>query len=256
MIVRSSSWRRVLNDWTQIISPHLCIFCEAQAPLESNPAVCENCTDIGWQDTRCKRCQKSCHEHDAQKRRCSRCKSIAYPFERFISLGPYKGSLRKAILLYKFNQDPLALRFLQHKISELDLPQLDHSTSVWTYIPSHKNRIKERGGRGQHLPRILKPLKQKKQCSISELLKKDQNRKPQIELNEKERRAPMDQSLRYIGPTPPPKTVYLFDDVWTTGTTLSSGARVLKQAGVEKVFVLSLAFNDLQTPRKTSDSDL
>jgi predicted amidophosphoribosyltransferase len=170
-------------------------------------------------------------------------------------LGAYKGALRKAILLYKFHQDPLALQFLRKKSLDFHLPQPDINSSVWTYIPSHKKRIKERGGRGQHLTQILKNLQQQHNRPMQELLSKDQKRRPQIELNEKERRAQMDLSLRYTGPENPPETVFLFDDVWTTGTTLSSAARVLKQAGVKKVFVFTLAFNDLQTPKKSHDTD-
>lgn len=256
MITHPSSWRKLLSDWTQIVSPHLCIFCEAQAPLESQPAVCSDCDTIEWQETRCRRCQRICHEHDAKKNRCSRCKSISYPFERFISLGAYRDSLRKAILLYKFHQDPLALRFLQNKILNLELPEPFCSSSVWTYIPSHKKRIRERGGQGQHLPKLLQKLQKHHRRPLVQLLRKDPNRRPQIELNEKERRAQMDSLLRYIGPETPPENVFLFDDVWSTGTTLSSAARVLKQAGAKKIFVFTLAYNDLQAPRKQPDTDI
>jgi predicted amidophosphoribosyltransferase len=37
------------------------------------------------------------------------------------------------------------------------------------------------------------------------------------------------------------KTVCLIDDVWTTGATLKACTETLKAAGVQKVYVLTLA---------------
>jgi len=247
-------WLNRLRDWTQLLSPHLCIFCEAPAPLDSNPAVCEACADIGWLDPRCKRCQRSCHPHELNQSRCYRCKSIHYPFKSFKSLGPYNAALRKAILRAKFYQDPLALRFIRHSCLNLKLPEIE--PTLWCYIPSHKKRLKERRTKLQHIPHFFEALAKRHQQNFVALLTKKFQAKPQIELNEKERRKGLDESLDYCGPTPVPKNVFLFDDVWSTGTTLSSACRVLKSHGVQNIYVFTLAFNDLgvNVPDKTPNS--
>lgn len=43
------------------------------------------------------------------------------------------------------------------------------------------------------------------------------------------------------GTEPPPETVILFDDIYTTGTTMNECAKVLKNSGVKKVFGLVIA---------------
>ncbi|MBI2590954.1 MAG: ComF family protein [Candidatus Blackburnbacteria bacterium] len=39
----------------------------------------------------------------------------------------------------------------------------------------------------------------------------------------------------------PKEKIILFDDVWTTGSTLKEAVKTLKQAGVQQVYCLTLA---------------
>jgi len=242
MLSKSKIFLKV-KDWTQIISPHLCIFCEGEALLSNNPATCLKCDTVQWQNHRCPRCQRACHKHELEKSRCYRCKSIHYPFKTFQSIGPYRKTLRKAILRAKFHQDPLSIRFLNRQSLHLELPS--DPEIHWSYVPSAPKRLKERGSPQQHTPLMFEKLRKIHQKTFTPLLIKTSTRRPQIELNEKERRQGLDESLTYCGPSTPPKTVILFDDVWSTGTTLNSAARVLKSHDIQNIHIVTLAFNDL-----------
>lgn len=237
--------KNTFRDWSQIFSPHLCVFCEAPAPLNSNPAVCESCTNIHWDTHRCPRCQRHCHLSETFKKRCFHCQNIAYPFKSFRSLGPYKGVLRQAILRAKFHQDPLAYRFLNQQSSQLPIP--DIHDAIWTYIPSHPKRLKERGTKHQHFPQMVQNLLKQHQKEFTPLLLKKETRRPQIELNEKERRKSLEDSFTYISKSTPIENLFLFDDVWSTGSTLQSACRVLKGHGVKNIYVFTMAFNDLRS---------
>lgn len=46
---------------------------------------------------------------------------------------------------------------------------------------------------------------------------------------------------KYLPLAPESKPIVLFDDVWTTGSTMKEAVKVLKRAGVKKVWCLVLA---------------
>ena len=242
MIKKIKLLEREIKSWTQIVSPHLCIFCEAPAPLHSNPAICQVCDQVQWKSQRCPRCQRRCHPSEIYKSRCQRCKNIAYPFNSFQSIGPYKGALRQAILRSKFHHDPLAIRYINQKACLLNPPE---DEAIWSFVPSHPKRLKERHSKKQHLITMTETLLRQRKVNFTPLLTKKDFRRPQIELNEKQRREALDQSYQYCGPEGHIEKVYLFDDVWSTGTTLLSACRVLKAHGIKKIHIFTLAFNDL-----------
>lgn len=218
--------------------PHLCIACLREADLSTYPALCHSCRDVFWSAPRCKRCNQPCHIQELSKTRCHYCKDIAYPFQTLQTLGPYKGWLRTAIIQYKFYQDPLALVYLQKLCS---LFHFKEDSGVFTYIPSHQSRLKERGFKEQHLPIIYSSFLKKFNFSSLSLLSKKHQAKAQVELSGQARREAVIDSLDYIGPKPAPNCVYLFDDVTTTGATLKEAARVLKYAGVQRIYCIALA---------------
>ena len=94
--------KTVVNNFFNPLIPHLCIACESPAVPSSYPALCDFCSQTGWQSTKCKRCHRSCHISEKGNKRCSHCKNIAYPFINFQSLGPYRSWLKEAILMYKY----------------------------------------------------------------------------------------------------------------------------------------------------------
>lgn len=76
----------------------------------------------------------------------------------------------------------------------------------------------------------------------TELLKKNRDTKQQAECKSKaERLENLHGAFQIDVNRKIPEHVILFDDVYTTGTTLNECARVLKNAGVKKVFGLAIA---------------
>ena len=235
--------RKFFNETCHPLIPHLCIGCENPALAHSAPALCEKCTAVFWEKPRCPRCNRACHQSELKKARCSHCKNIRYAFKNFKSLGSYQLWLKEAILSYKFKQDRLALLYLQSVLSEFDLKELDED-SVITFISSHPKRLAERGVKEQHLKVLLKPLEKLTGRPIVETLVKTQSTQAQITLSGKERRNAVIGTLEWCYEGPLPQKVYLFDDVWTTGSTMKEAARIIKEAGVNEVFCRAFAAID------------
>ncbi len=73
-----------------------------------------------------------------------------------------------------------------------------------------------------------------------ELLVRTKKTKPQKNLSDAERRENLKNAFQVSGNEVKLKRVVLIDDIYTTGSTLHAGASVLREAGVEKVYFLSI----------------
>lgn len=240
-LTKKQTWIELGAEVLDFAIPNCCIYCEKETEKGSFPALCDSCRDVFWNEYRCKRCHHKCHQHELTKSRCSYCKHIHYPFNSFEALGPYKNWLRKAILLYKFKHDLLALKYLQSITDKFKIPHLEGKTII-SYISSHKLRLKERRFKEQHLIHMLKPLAKKLNLPIEASLIKNTFSEAQIDLSGDARRNSMEGTLTwcYKGDKTP-ETVLLFDDVWTTGSTMKEACRVIKDAGVKTIHCKTFA---------------
>lgn len=83
---------------------------------------------------------------------------------------------------------------------------------------------------------------------VAPLLKRTKPTKPQVGLKEDERKknvagifAINEHARGTLATRDTRGTLVLFDDVWTTGATMLEAAKVLKKAGVKRVWCLTLA---------------
>ena len=75
----------------------------------------------------------------------------------------------------------------------------------------------------------------------SKLLKRGRNTVPMKKLNGAERQNNLKRAFNVAGNDVKLKRVIIVDDIYTTGTTIEEAARVLKKAGVEEVYFVTLS---------------
>ena len=150
------------------------------------------------------------------------------------SIWRYRGVIRKAIIALKY-------KFVTEIVDELIsyVPRLPF-ISCLVPIPSHWYKQNLRGFNQAEL--LGKKLASKIGWKhISDLLVKKRSTSPQVGLEGESRR----QNLKGVFSLNPNYkilgSVILFDDVLTTGSTLKEAAKVLKDAGVKKVWCLTIA---------------
>ncbi|MEL6780416.1 MAG: ComF family protein [Cyanobacteria bacterium J06597_16] len=167
------------------------------------------------------------------------------------ALGDYGGLLKRAILAMKYSNRPDVAKPLGYALGQLWLSQriATEGPLYAVPIPLHAERQTTRGYNQAEV--IAHSF-----CKVTRLpmlasgLVRTQATQPQHQLNLAERTKNLDQVFQ-IGPAlsriiqradkQNSLSALLIDDIYTTGTTVRSAAKVLEQAGIDVVGTLTLA---------------
>jgi ComF family protein len=191
-------------------------------------------------------------------RHCPVCRRIKRPFGRAVAYGSYDGGLRELIHLLKYNGvRPAAKvlgRMLAEALTEL-VPEFeqarlahglfDQQPILVLPVPLYRTRRRQRGfNQAELIARAalkLHPMGDGLQL-VPELLERTRDTHSQIGLTSHQRRENLrgafavTRAAEVTG-----REVILVDDVYTTGTTATECARVLRRAGSRRVWVATVA---------------
>lgn len=105
-------------------------------------------------------------------------------------------------------------------------------------IPLHKKKLAKRGYNQAELiaSALGKELGIKTDTTV---LKRKIYTKPQKDLSNRERKKNLEHAFETRGDLPW-KRILLVDDIYTTGATIDEAAKILKKAGAEKVWFLTI----------------
>jgi ComF family protein len=185
----------------------------------------------------------------AAETRCGLCRRMEQPFVRAIGYGSYDGGLRELIHLLKYEQvRPAATvlgRMLAEAMTGLQAGWTGNNPLVVVPVPLHSRKLRQRGFNQSELiaQHAIKLVAGSGRLVLhSRVLERRRETQSQIGLTRHQRR----QNLRgaFVVSRPEEiagREIVLVDDVFTTGTTVSECARVLRQAGASKVFVATVA---------------
>jgi ComF family protein len=196
-------------------------------------------------------------EVDGRETRCMLCQRTDPPFERAVAYGSYDGGLRDLIHLLKFQQvRPAAAvlgRMLTETIGDLDeampagtsVPSSRTTTVMVVPVPLHARKQAQRGfNQAEMIARsALQQLSRPERFELSiGVLVRRRETGSQIGLTRHQRRENLrgafavSDATRIVN-----RDILLIDDVYTTGTTASECARVLRRAGAARVWVATVA---------------
>ena len=159
-----------------------------------------------------------------------------------IYLFKYLGIIRRKIIEYKFNDKPYLYKmFCKTIIKNKKTCEFIKSYDIIIPVPIYKKRKKSRGYNQSEL--ISREIAKKLNLQMfNNVLIKISNNEMQSKLNRKQRLKNVKNVYKIINKEKiTNKDVIIFDDIYTTGSTINECISVLKKAKVNKIGVLILA---------------
>jgi ComF family protein len=177
-------------------------------------------------------------EEDHREVRCHRCD--AEHFQAARACGAYEGALRASVLALK--REPHVATRLARLLFETCRREPLQSATLIVPVPLHPERMRERGfnqaeALGAALGRLMElPL------DVWSLVRTIHTEKHRAGMDARGRLESVEAAFQVTRPRLiEMERILLVDDVFTTGATVSACARVLKEAGAQAVFVLTIA---------------
>jgi ComF family protein len=179
--------------------------------------------------------------------RCGDCQRLEPLFARAVAYGSYDGGLRELIHLLKYEQVRPAAGVLGRMLAEAASPLLagpDGVRPLLIPVPLHGAKLRQRGFNQSEL--IARAALKWPLLSSLPLhpaaLQRVRATESQTGLTSHQRRENVRGAFRVPDAAAlAGRTILLVDDVFTTGTTVSECARVLRKAGAAQVWVATVA---------------
>ena len=236
----------MLRSLAYRLLPPQCVVCELHAG-EPATSICAHCeTDFFAPDIdRCERCAIRLPVEQPGARICGRCLTTVPDFDATTTLADYVSPVDGMVLAMKFTARLdladlfgrlLAHRLLAHRLSALSSAASD---AIVIPVPLAFERVRQRGfNQSSHIARAF-AVAAGRRLVLDQLLRV-RNTPPQLSLALKERRRNVRGAFSVQGKLDG-QSVFVVDDVMTTGSTLDEAARALKKAGAVHVHNLIVA---------------
>ena len=211
----------MLKKIIDLCYPNVCGFCGTI----TKEVICTKCI-LRW---------KECKQTTIQK-------NLAKSYQEYAYLFPYTGLIRQRMIQYKFYGATYLYRFWGQMIcQEKSLRQWIQAYDCIIPVPIHPKRKRKRGFNQAEL--VAKEIGSKLDIPVeTNVLYKLVHNPPQSSLNKEKRKRNILQVYRlrnqYLIQG---KKVLLLDDIYTTGNTVEACSRVIQQASVKKIGVLTIS---------------
>lgn len=156
----------------------------------------------------------------------------------------YKGSIKKLLYQYKFSPylsqlTPFLSELMYEGVIQFEpIIKIIEKNTALVPIPLTKKKARQRGYNQAEL--LAQELGKKLQLPIEKCLIRRSETKPQSELSREERRENIKNAFS-VAAVPSQSTIFLVDDIVTSGATFNEAAKVLKKNGAKIVWGVALA---------------
>lgn len=201
------------------------------------PPVCGICEKINKKSL-CKKCELLIKEYEINK--IEQCKNKY--FDHQIKLYKYENIIRDKIIDYKFHEKAyLSATFEKMIIKNEKIYSFLKKYDIILYVPMFKKHKLLRGYNQAEL--IAKRMSKTLGIHLEKNnLIKIKDTKKQSTLTKAQRRINIKNVFKVSKPEKiKNKRIILFDDIYTTGSTVNECSRVIKEAGAKEIAVVTIA---------------
>ena len=223
-----------------LVYPPCCVLCRSRISHD-RMVICDDCRS-GLLSIDAPYCERCGYPLDAPVASCPACPGRTFYFDGALSGFQFNRPLQDLIHQLKYRKRPGIGRFLGSLLAKRveGEPGIPHITAV-VPVPLHPLRNRERGyNQSAYIARGISdvtgiPV-------LENVLVRNRNTPTQTSLSPDARMSNVE-GVFEAGRVEAVRdaTVSLVDDIFTTGATMNSCARVLLQAGAKRVFALTIA---------------
>lgn len=239
-------YKKVLREVVNAVLPPACPMCGRPAPFAGGRRVdiCPECMHIVSyvSEPVCLKCGKPVQNDEAEY--CSDCSKKKHIYDQACAVYEYSQSVKDSIYRFKYHNK----REYAHIYAKQIKDKCGRMISAWSPdvmipVPIHSSRLKERGFNQAQL--IAEELEHLTGIPMDcESLARVVKTVPMKELDNAQRVKNLQNAFQADKKVVEYKKVLIVDDIYTTGATFDACAAVLKQAGVQKVYGVSLCVGD------------
>lgn len=226
-------------DW---IYPRRCPVCD-DILGKREQYICRNCAGKlkPAEEPRCRKCSRPIRSWTEEY--CAECGKGRHVYEKGYTVYPYHGPIRESLMRFKYSGRQEYAGFYARAIAVYGRDEiLRMRPELLVPVPIHRKKLQKRGyNQAEVLARRLAeeiglPVEHR-------LVLRKKNTLPQKELSPEERRKNLREAFALRSPERrlPVRRVLLVDDIYTTGSTVDALAGLLKQAGAEEVYFVTVA---------------
>lgn len=222
-----------------LLFPRRCVFCDEITDKTGAP-ICRACEkEMKYIEAPfCMKCGKQLNHSRGEY--CDSCSRSKHEFIQGMALYHY-GSMSDSIFRFKYGG--------RQEYADFYGQQLADKRGQWLAaigpqalipVPVHPSRKRERGYNQAEL--IARALSAR--CGIpvnTRLIVREKKTLPQKNLSERERQNNLKKAFKILQNDVKLNTIVIIDDICTTGSTIDAMAEVLKTAGIQRVYYLTLA---------------
>ncbi|MBC7358008.1 MAG: ComF family protein [Desulfacinum sp.] len=232
---------RRISDW---VLPPVCAGCGAVCGDFAAAGWCRPCLDrISLvASPLCPGCGRPFPATEAMPDHlCGECLQGHFHFDRARSAALYEDPVRKGVLELKFHGSlPWAEALAGLILFNPETREILLEADLLVPVPLHTHRLRQRGFNQSSV--LAGRLARKTGRKVERVLIRHRKTRPQTRLSREERLENVRGAFQAAAPhMVDGKKVVLIDDVFTTGTTLSECARVLKRAGAASIAAVTAA---------------
>ncbi len=216
----------MIDSLLSSISPHICKGCGAVGK-----PLCNSCyfDIINEKYLQC----IACGEVAGSGSLCRDCRENGV-FDEFFCVGERAGILKRLVGDFKFNSERAAAKSIA-LVLDATLPHLTDNFTI-VPIPTIAPHIRQRGF--DHTKLVAKNVAKLRKVPAATSLLERQSNSVQHGLSARDRRIAAQRAFAVAKNRRVPENVILFDDIYTTGATLTEAAKKLRAAGVKKIYGL------------------